>query len=507
MALDSNVFNGPFGFTLTSAAIIAALGFTPAASSNVGALADGSVAAPSLSYASHLTTGLYFGGTTATSDIFGIATNGLQALRVYNQTVLSTNDGTVLAVGRSQSFSTAGAEAYPFTLGGANHTISNDSAVIGINMGLFQLTLSGGGTFQYLSANVEMDKMIIVASGATTMNKAAQTRFRVPVASTNVTLGAGYGFTFTPPNASEVTGTMTYGAMAHFPTVAAPAVQPTNGWAGAIFDAGYSAHLETVSGVSLLLNAPTSSFVNLMNNRVTVFQAGAAGAAGDFYTATHSSNVPILMPAGTTTNIRGLVSSKGTGDFSLMTNTGAIESFRAAYVASAVNYPVVSPSATGTAVTYGVAGSDTNIATNYVSKGSGSQNFYSDGGSAQMVQMLRVANAVNRIILRPGISGGTVYIYPAGETNIPLTIQTAGTGAMYFNPGGSTTLDYGGSVGGQWTATTLFQALSFKTGAPSGGTAGVWKMGVRVAATVALDTTQYVQLDIGGTLYKLAIAV
>jgi hypothetical protein len=121
--------------------------------------------------------------------------------------------------------------------------------------------------------------------------------------------------------------------------------------------------------------------------------------------------------------------------------------------------------------------------------------------------MLRVANAVNRIILRPGISGGTVYIYPAGETNIPLTIQTAGTGAMYFNPGGSTTLDYGGSVGGQWTATTLFQALSFKTGAPSGGTAGVWKMGVRVAATVALDTTQYVQLDIGGTLYKLAIAV
>jgi hypothetical protein len=46
---------------------------------------------------------------------------------------------------------------------------------------------------------------------------------------------------------------------------------------------------------------------------------------------------------------------------------------------------------------------------------------------------------------------------------------------------------------------------ALKTSAPSGGTAGEWKLGSRVAATVALDTTQYVQVDIGGTLYKLAI--
>jgi hypothetical protein len=46
---------------------------------------------------------------------------------------------------------------------------------------------------------------------------------------------------------------------------------------------------------------------------------------------------------------------------------------------------------------------------------------------------------------------------------------------------------------------------SIKTGAPTTGTAAEWKLGSRVAATVVLDTTQYIELDVGGTLYKLAI--
>jgi len=48
-------------------------------------------------------------------------------------------------------------------------------------------------------------------------------------------------------------------------------------------------------------------------------------------------------------------------------------------------------------------------------------------------------------------------------------------------------------------------AGSVTTGTPNGGTAGAWKLGVRVAATTTLDTTQYLQVDIGGTLYKVAL--
>lgn len=45
---------------------------------------------------------------------------------------------------------------------------------------------------------------------------------------------------------------------------------------------------------------------------------------------------------------------------------------------------------------------------------------------------------------------------------------------------------------------------SIKTAAPNTGTAANWKLGSRVAATVVVNTTEYIEIDIGGTLYKLA---
>ena len=55
-------------------------------------------------------------------------------------------------------------------------------------------------------------------------------------------------------------------------------------------------------------------------------------------------------------------------------------------------------------------------------------------------------------------------------------------------------------AGGNFEATNG----SIKTAAPTTGTAAAWKLGSRVAATVVLNTTQYIEVDIGGTLYKLA---
>lgn len=54
-------------------------------------------------------------------------------------------------------------------------------------------------------------------------------------------------------------------------------------------------------------------------------------------------------------------------------------------------------------------------------------------------------------------------------------------------------------------ATATF-ASSIKTGAPSGGTAGAWKTGILVTAAVTPDVTRYIQLDVGGTTYKLIIS-
>jgi hypothetical protein len=45
---------------------------------------------------------------------------------------------------------------------------------------------------------------------------------------------------------------------------------------------------------------------------------------------------------------------------------------------------------------------------------------------------------------------------------------------------------------------------SVKTSNPTTGTAANWRLGSRVVATVALVTSQYIELDVNGTLYKLA---
>lgn len=56
------------------------------------------------------------------------------------------------------------------------------------------------------------------------------------------------------------------------------------------------------------------------------------------------------------------------------------------------------------------------------------------------------------------------------------------------------------------STSSTFEALSFISGNPSGGTAAAWKFGSLVTAAVTADTTRYIQLDVAGTLYKLIIS-
>jgi len=48
-------------------------------------------------------------------------------------------------------------------------------------------------------------------------------------------------------------------------------------------------------------------------------------------------------------------------------------------------------------------------------------------------------------------------------------------------------------------------AESLTTGAPSGGTAAAWKLGIKVDAVSALDAAHYLQVDVGGVAYKIAL--
>jgi hypothetical protein len=49
-------------------------------------------------------------------------------------------------------------------------------------------------------------------------------------------------------------------------------------------------------------------------------------------------------------------------------------------------------------------------------------------------------------------------------------------------------------------------STSLTTGAPTGGTAAAWKLGIKHTSTlVALDPANWIELDVAGTLYRLAL--
>ena len=63
-------------------------------------------------------------------------------------------------------------------------------------------------------------------------------------------------------------------------------------------------------------------------------------------------------------------------------------------------------------------------------------------------------------------------------------------------------------LGGAAATTNLLSASKtggLTTGTPNGGTAAAWKFGVLVNAACVLDAANYIQIDVAGTLYKMAI--
>jgi hypothetical protein len=81
-----------------------------------------------------------------------------------------------------------------------------------------------------------------------------------------------------------------------------------------------------------------------------------------------------------------------------------------------------------------------------------------------------------------------------GTTGLEFTPSTTDGGSTF-----STTVVAFGSNG------DISNSGGITTAAPTTGTAAKWKLGSRVAAAVVLDATQYIEVEVGGTFYKLAI--
>lgn len=123
-------------------------------------------------------------------------------------------------------------------------------------------------------------------------------------------------------------------------------------------------------------------------------------------------------------------------------------------------------------------------------------------GDSVSFDSVSASNQVNIGGLYKGTRGGSAVL--AGTT-LPASDAALDFGSVSFrwrdgffsrNLTAENNLIAGGGV---------YATGPLRTGAPAGGSQAEWKMGVRVAATTTLDTTQYIQVDVAGVLYKLAV--
>jgi hypothetical protein len=148
-----------------------------------------------------------------------------------------------------------------------------------------------------------------------------------------------------------------------------------------------------------------------------------------------TGSAPALLVNGSDTNISAFHVTKGTGNFGFYTGTtsgltGAVQQFRIAHAASAVNYLQVTGSSSEFPV-LSSQGSSTNISPVITSKGSGAV-ILQTGGVTQ-VNVAHTASGVNFVQLKGAITGSPINISAQGsDTNIDLSLTPKGTGLLTF---------------------------------------------------------------------------
>ncbi len=96
------------------------------------------------------------------------------------------------------------------------------------------------------------------------------------------------------------------------------------------------------------------------------------------------------------------------------------------------------------------------------------------------------------------VGGNAVITLTRASSSANSLIITSGFSGFGTAPDGAYRAKFNGSI--------FASGGSVTTGAPNGGTAAAWKLGTLVTATVAPDTTRYIQLDVAGTLYKVIVS-
>jgi len=269
---------------------------------------------------------------------------------------------------------------------------------------------------------------------------------------------------------------------------------------------------------------------NVILGTIATQNANAVAITGGSITGTTFDNgviggITAAAITGTTltanTEFRGTVlTSNAASDVSIKSSGG--EQVRALHVASAVNYSTLSGSATGAAIASSVAGSDTNISRNFITKGTGTISFLTNS-TVEQFRVVHMASAVNYFSAQ-GATTGSAPGFSAGGSDaaVQLLFLTKGGSIHNFMTSGGTqfvvqhkasAVNYGMVQGGATGAGITYSAqgtdanIDFIAAPKGSGQFDISGTAATTAGTPAsFSANRYLAIKVNGTSYYLPLA-
>jgi len=216
-----------------------------------------------------------------------------------------------------------------------------------------------------------------------------------------------------------------------------PAIGATTPSTGVFTTLGVTTSINASSGsanADLNVNSKGTGAVNLSTGNGIGFRvydgSGGTPQVNYFQARGRSTGAgPYIVTDGTDTNISSNFGTKGTGSFSFLTSGASLEQMRVSHTASAVNYVQVTGAATGSFPRISTQGSDS-AASLAVTAKSGTIWLETASGFG-MVGVNHTAGANNYLALTGGANKGPVISAASGSnSNIDLVLSPKGTGAL-----------------------------------------------------------------------------
>ena len=330
-----------------------------------------------------------------------------------------------------------GTVSAPTTAGGVQATVNVGTGAItvaiagggtGYTVG-DTLTVVGGTFF----TNAQTLTVSTVSAGViTAVAIASYGNYSVlPTNPVSVTGGTGSGATFNLSNWSMTTVSVNNAGSGYIE-------QPTVSFSGG-GGSGAAAYATVGSGTIARSIGSTMSFYNPSGETLRLTESGGTSVVGlNIINGSSNQNTVYMYPYGSGANPNTILGSKGTGFVGLYTgsnnDSNGTQQFRVSHTASAVNYVQVTGATTLNPPVISAQGSDSTVALLFQAKGGQNIRFYSAAGSAEQFRITHTAGTIANYASVTGNVAGSAPSFSVGgsDTNIDLALTPKGTGLVRF---------------------------------------------------------------------------